>query len=102
MKSIQDADFESEVIQKDGLVLVDFSATWCGPCKVLEPVLRSLEKDNEHISIVKIDIDNNAASATRLKVQNVPCIVFFKDGQEVDRVTGLRSKSDLQKTINSL
>ena len=102
MKAIQDADFDREVTQQDGVVIVDVSATWCAPCKTLEPVLKSLEKDNEHLVIVKVDVDKNAASVTRLNVQNVPCLVFFKSGQEVSRLTGLRSKSDLQNTIDTL
>ncbi|QBQ40756.1 thioredoxin [Sphingobacterium psychroaquaticum] len=88
----------SDIIKKHPLVLVDFSATWCGPCQVLAPILKNL-KDHygDAISVVKIDVDKNNALASSYQVQGVPTMILFKEGQQVWRQSGVL---DLQQLIS--
>lgn len=88
----------SDIIKKHPLVLVDFSATWCGPCQVLAPILKNL-KDHygDAISVVKIDVDKNNVLASSYQVQGVPTMILFKEGQQVWRQSGVL---DLQQLIS--
>ena len=84
---------------KDGLHLVDFFATWCGPCKMLMPVLEELDND---IDIIEVDIDEFEELAEEYRIMSVPTLVFFKDGKNVKEVVGFHSKDDLEEIINEL
>jgi thioredoxin 1 len=100
--NITDADFEKEVIQSDVPVLVDFWAPWCGPCKIVGPVLEELAKEYEgQAKIVKIDVDNNKQIAGTLGVQSIPTIVLYKNGEVVEKIIGARSKADFAKLLDS-
>lgn len=99
---VTDATFKAEVEDSKGAVLVDFHATWCGPCKMLAPMLEEIGKDmGEKMRIVKIDVDENSESASKTGVRAIPCLVMFKDGKEVDRNVGAMPKADLQKWIDA-
>lgn len=87
-----------EELVGDGVVLVDFYTTWCAPCKALSPILAELA----NVKIVKIDVEENVDLATRYKVNSVPKVIIFKDGVEKASFVGLRTKDELQKTINKL
>jgi thioredoxin 1 len=82
----------------EGLVLVDFFTVWCGPCKVLAPVLEEIEG----IKVCKVDVEENRDLGVRFAVSGVPCLVFLRDGVEVDRITGLASKAAIQLKVDQL
>lgn len=92
----------SEIINKDKLVLVDFFAEWCGPCKMMAPVLKQV-KDNlgDRVSIIKIDVDKNQSLAANYQVRGVPTLMLFKNGKQVWRQSGLLQKDDLINIITS-
>ncbi len=92
----------SEIINKDKLVLVDFFAEWCGPCKMMSPILKQV-KDNlgGRVSIIKIDVDKNQTLATKYQVRGVPTLMLFKNGEQVWRQSGLLQKDDLINIITS-
>ena len=91
-----DACFDATVLQADRPVLVDFSATWCGPCKKLEPVVHEIAAEFEgRLKVVKVDVDRAPSSAARFAVLSVPTILLFDRGQVKDQVTGLVPKTTL-------
>ncbi len=96
MKVINESNFDVEA--KEGLVLVDFFADWCGPCRALTPTLEQIEK----IKIVKVDIDASPELATEYAISSIPCMVFLKDGVEVYRRLGLSPKAVIQAKVDEL
>ena len=98
-----DANFESEVLQSPVPVLVDFTATWCGPCKALAPIVEELAKDFAgKVKMGKLDIDHSRNVPTKYGIMAVPTIILFKGGREVEKITGLKPKSDLRKRLDAL
>lgn len=92
----------NDIIQKNSLVLVDFSAAWCGPCQMLAPILKEVKDElGDKLSIIKIDIDKNQAVASKFQVQGVPTLILYKDGNQVWRQSGLQPKHELLRIINS-
>lgn len=90
----------SEIINKDQPVLVDFFATWCGPCQTLSPILKQVKDElGDSISVIKIDVDKNPAVAAQFQVRGVPTMLLFKNGKQLWRQSGLLSKSDLISVI---
>jgi thioredoxin 1 len=97
---VTDASFASEIEQANGLVLVDFWATWCGPCQAVAPVLEQLATDYAgKAKITKVDVDSNQRTAARFNVRSIPSILFFKNGQHVDTVVGAVPKAMLEGKI---
>ena len=93
-----DASFKEDVAK--GLVLVDFWATWCGPCKMIAPVLEELAPEIEgKAEIVKVDVDQNQATASEYGIMSIPTLVLFKDGELVDKVVGYQPKEALAAFI---
>lgn len=89
-----------EIVKADVPVLVDFFATWCGPCQTMHPILESLhEKMGDKVKIIKIDIDKNEALSTSLNVRSVPTLMVFKDGELKWRASGVHTAGDLEKII---
>ncbi|MFO7803983.1 MAG: thioredoxin, partial [Desulfovermiculus sp.] len=85
-----------------GVTLLDFSASWCGPCKALEPVITQLNDQYADQAVIqKIDIDQNRDLAVQMGIQSVPTLIVFKDGQEKQRLIGMQSKDVLQKAIDA-
>ena len=97
MLQLNEANFHENIKNTQGVVLVDFYADWCGPCRMLAQVLEELE----NVTIYKIDTEESKNIAAEFKVSALPSVVFFKDGKEVKRLIGLRSARDLQRVINS-
>lgn len=92
----------SELINQDTPVLVDFFAEWCGPCKMLAPVLKEVKDDlGDTISIIKIDVDKNQALATKYQVRGVPTMLLFKNGKQVWRQSGLIQKEEIINIIKT-
>lgn len=101
---LTEADFEQKALRKDGVpVLVDFWATWCGPCRVMEPVLESLAEELEGTAVVgKVNVDEEPALASAARIQAVPTLVLLKDGKVEDVMMGVQSKDALKAKIERL
>jgi len=98
-----DANFDAEVMKADGPVLVDFSATWCGPCKRLEPIVHQLAGDYEgRLKVVKVDVDRSPGTAARYGVLSVPTVLLVRDGAVRDQVVGLVSRQALEDRVNKV
>ncbi|MBF8150482.1 thioredoxin [Winogradskyella sp. F6397] len=92
----------SEIINQDQPVLVDFFADWCGPCKMLSPILKDVKADlGDGITIIKIDVDKNQTLASKYQVRGVPTMLLFKNGKQVWRQSGVLQKNDIINVINS-
>ena len=90
--------FDEEVLNSE-ITLVDFNASWCGPCRMLKPILDEIAEETTTCKIVSINIDEEAELATNYHISSIPCLILFKDGKEVKRVVGLRSKEDIMKML---
>jgi thioredoxin 1 len=100
---LTDDNFSQEVTKSDRPVLVDFYADWCGPCKMQAPIIDELEVEvDDKIKIGKLDVDANQQTAQKYEVMSIPTIIIFKDGEVVERLTGLQSKDILLEKINQL
>lgn len=105
MSEIQltDDTFEKEVVQSPEPVLVDFWAPWCGPCRMLAPVIEELAKEyTGKVRIAKINTDEHPNAASRFKISAIPTLLFFKGGKVVEQLVGVHSKAEIKKTIDSL
>lgn len=91
-----------ELLQDSKLVIVDFWATWCGPCRMITPILDELEEEMaDKIAVVKVNVDDCQDIATRFRIMSIPTLMFFKDGQLVDKSVGAMPKPQLQAKINA-
>lgn len=97
--NVTDANFKNEV-ESTGTVLVDFWAPWCGPCKMIAPVLEELDKEINSLKIAKVNVDDNPESASRFGVMSIPTLILFKNGQPVDKVVGFQSKDALKNVVS--
>ncbi|HEX8678894.1 MAG TPA: thioredoxin [Chthoniobacterales bacterium] len=101
--TIDENNFEAEVTKSDKPVLVDFWAEWCGPCKMIAPVLDEIAKEKgSAVKVAKVNIDNNQNLSFRFNVRAIPTLLFFKNGQVVDQVTGMTSKKDLLGRLEAI
>ena len=90
----------TEIINQERIVLVDFFAEWCGPCKMMSPILKEVKSDlKDEISIIKIDVDKNQSLAAKFQVRGVPTFMLFKDGKQVWRQSAMLQKNDLIAVI---
>ena len=97
---ITDHDFDEQVIKGKGLILVDFWAEWCGPCRMVAPILDELAVEYEgQVTIAKLNVDENREAASRFGIRSIPTILFFKDGAQVEQVIGALPKSALKAKV---
>ena len=99
---LNDQNFDENVFNIKGTVVVDFFATWCGPCRMLAPVLEEVQEEMaDQIKIVKVDVDDAEKVSKRYGIMSIPTLVVLKDGQEVDRLVGFRPKHDLVEILGN-
>ena len=96
---VTEKDFKEEVINSKTPVLIDFNADWCGPCRMLRPILDEISEEVENIKIVSINVDKNDNLAREYGVMSIPCLVFVKSGKEEKRSIGLISKDEVKRII---
>jgi thioredoxin 1 len=98
-----DSNFDSEVLDTDQPVLVDFWATWCGPCRTIAPTIEELASEYEgRAKVVKLDVDNNPQTAMKYGIRSIPSLIFFKDGKPVDQMVGVVPKRVLAEKLDAL
>ncbi|MGB7184752.1 MAG: thioredoxin TrxA [Burkholderiaceae bacterium] len=96
IKQVTDSTFEDDVLKSDKLVLVDYWAEWCGPCKMIAPILDEVATDyGDRVSIAKVNVDENQATPAKYGIRGIPTLMLFKNGQLVDTKVGALSKSQL-------
>src|SRR6266699_47620 len=99
---LTEQDFDKTLMAAQGLVMVDFWAEWCGPCRAIAPVLEELAEASEgRVTLMKVNVDENHGLATRYGIQSIPTILFFKEGAVVDRVLGAAPRAELQSVVNA-
>ena len=96
---ITNDNFIDEVLKEDKIVLADFNASWCGPCRMLTPILQELAEESDEYKIVSINIDDEEELREKYNVSSIPCLVVFKDGKEIKRSIGLKPKEEIKKMI---
>lgn len=97
---VTDSNFDQEVLQSNIPVIVDFWAEWCGPCRLISPIIEELGKQYENkVKVVKLNVDENPNSAIRFGIRNIPTVLFFKNGQVVDKQVGAVPKRILEEKL---
>jgi thioredoxin 1 len=101
--NLDESNFEREVTHSDKPVLVDFWAEWCGPCKLIAPLLDEIAREKaDSVKIAKVNVDENQSLSSKYNIRAIPSLLFFKNGQLRDQVTGMTSKKDLLSRIEAL
>jgi len=101
MLNLNEQTFEEEVLKSSKPVLVDFWASWCGPCQMLAPIIEELDKELQgKIKIAKVDVDKNPLLAAQYQIDAIPALFIFKDGQIIEKIIGLVAKEEIMKKLN--
>ena len=102
-REVTDSDFEKEVIQATKPVLVDFWAPWCGPCRMVAPIVEELAVEYDgKVDFVKLNTDDNPTTAVKYGIRSIPTLLVFKDGKPVGQIVGFRPKSDLKQRLDAV
>jgi len=104
-QAVTDADFQKEVLESDGLTVVDFWAEWCGPCRVQSPIIDKLAedyKDNSKVKFMMLDVDSSPDTAMKYQVLSIPTLIFFRGGEKVDAFIGLQSEDRIKQKVAEL
>ena len=100
---VDSASWEREVLKESGLVLVDFWAVWCGPCRMVAPIVDELAKEYAgRLKVAKLNTDENQDIASRYQIMGIPTLLFFKDGQPIDKIVGAAPKKQFKEKIDTL
>ena len=99
--SVNDSEFKSSVLEKDGVTVVDFWAEWCGPCKALSPLLEQAASEVEGVTVVKMNVDDNTDTPVTYGIRGIPTLIAFKGGEPVASLVGLREKAELVSWLQS-
>jgi thioredoxin 1 len=100
---VTDATFEAEVLKSDVPVLVDFWAVWCGPCRIIHPIVEELAREYDgKLKVARVDVDKNNQIASQFRIMSIPSLLFFKNGEKVDQVIGAVPKEQLTDKIDSI
>ena len=100
VQKIYEEEFNEKVIKSSKPVLVDFFADWCGPCKMLSPVIDTLQSENADFDFYKVNVDENQNLATSFGVSSIPCVLIFKDGEVVERSVGFKTFGQMQDILD--
>lgn len=95
LKKLNNHNFQNEIIENAAIALVDFYADWCGPCKMLSPIIDEIAEERTDITVGKVNVDENNSLATKYNVMSIPTMIIFKNGKEQARVVGVRPKEDI-------
>lgn len=95
------SDFEEEVLKEKGVVVVDFWATWCGPCKMIAPIVEELDEEMSNVKFVKVDVDKNPQIANQYKIVSIPTLKIFKDGKLINTLIGFKIKDALKIDVEA-
>lgn len=100
---IENNQINSEVLKNDKLVVIDFFATWCGPCQMLSPIVEAMDqKYGDEVEFYKVNVDENQETAIRYDIMSVPTVIFFKNGEEVERQIGFMEAEEFSKLLEDL
>lgn len=103
MLHLNDGNFDKEVLNAGGIALVDFFATWCGPCQMMGPILEDVDKEiGAKFKICKVDVDQSPNTAEKYGIMSVPTLIIFKNGEAVETMNGVRSKEVLVEKLESI
>ncbi|MGH7663056.1 MAG: thioredoxin [Gemmatimonadaceae bacterium] len=95
--AVDDTNFESEIEKHDGVAVVDFWAAWCGPCRMIAPIVDQLASEyNGKVKVAKLDVDANIRTATKFNVRSIPMLLFFKGGKVIDQIVGAQSRASIE------
>jgi thioredoxin 1 len=95
-----DNNFQKEVLENEGLVLIDFWAPWCGPCRMITPIVEEIgEEKKDVLKVMKLNVDEESATAQKYQIMGIPSLLLFKDGEVIETMVGLQAKESLLETI---
>jgi len=99
---VSESNFEQEVLKSDKPVVIDFWAPWCSPCKMIAPVFEKLSHEMKNVKFAKINVDDNTNLAQQQGVMGIPCMIVYKNGEEVDRIVGFQDEVSLKKKLTAI